>query len=180
MTESVCPVPAFFSCILDYLELHDGSNLNAELISRLCGNTRPSTQLSTGSSLLLRFRTDTSVTHKGFKAKYSIGKSAVRGPEWQIHPGNQNDSHEHSPVSISATCGGTLVGQNGALSSPGFPGSNYPDSSSCEWYLEGPTGHYLTLTFGNFSLQSSAGCSGDYVEIRDYNASGKKQSTKVR
>lgn len=132
------------NCLHDYLELHDGSNLNAELISRLCGNTRPSTQVSTGSFLLLRFRTDTSVTHKGFKAKYSI-----------------------------ATCGGTYIGQSGALHSPGFPGSNYPDSSSCEWYLEGPTGHYLTLTFGNFSLQSSADCSADYVEIRDYNASGR-------
>lgn len=76
-------------------------------------------------------------------------------------------------VFIAATCGGTYIGQSGALHSPGFPGSNYPDSSSCEWYLEGPTGHYLTLTFGNFSLQSSADCSADYVEIRDYNASGK-------
>lgn len=74
---------------------------------------------------------------------------------------------------IAATCGGTYIGQSGALHSPGFPGSNYPDSSSCEWYLEGPTGHYLTLSFGSFSLQSSADCSADYVEIREYNASGK-------
>lgn len=80
-------------------------------------------------------------------------------------------------VFLAATCGGTYIGQSGALHSPGFPESNYPDSSSCEWYLEGPTGHYLTLTFGNFSLQSSAGCSADYVEIRDYNASGKNICT---
>lgn len=61
-------------CLYDYLEVRDGSTTNADLISRLCGNTRPSTQHSTGSSMLLRFRTDTSVTHKGFKAKYSKGK----------------------------------------------------------------------------------------------------------
>lgn len=64
----------FLSCAYDYLELRDGSTLNAGLISRLCGNTLPSTQHSTGSSMLLRFRTDTSVTHKGFKAKYSTGR----------------------------------------------------------------------------------------------------------
>ncbi|XP_059183305.1 cubilin [Centropristis striata] len=132
------------SCVYDYLELRDGSTLNDGLISRLCGNTRPSTQHSTGSSMLLRFRTDTSVTHKGFKAKYSI-----------------------------ALCGGTYIGQGGTIRSPGFPGSNYPDSSNCEWYLEGPTGHYLTLSYDSFSLQSSSGCSADYVEIREYNASGR-------
>ncbi|XP_038590997.1 cubilin-like, partial [Micropterus salmoides] len=127
----------------DYLELRDGSTSNAGFISRLCGNTRPSTQHSTGSSMLLRFRTDSSVTHKGFKAKYSI-----------------------------ATCGGTYIGQRGMIHSPGFPG-NYPDSSICEWYLEGPTGHYLTLSYGNFSLQAAPGCSADYVEVREYNASGR-------
>ncbi|XP_060950209.1 cubilin [Limanda limanda] len=131
-------------CMYDYLEVRDGSITNADLISRLCGNTRPSTQHSTGSSMLLRFRTDTSVTHKGFKAKYS-----------------------------KATCGGTYLGQSGMVYSPGLPGYNYPDSSNCEWYLEGPTGHYLTLSYGNFSLQTSQGCSADYVEIREYNASGR-------
>uniref|UniRef100_A0A665V841 Cubilin n=1 Tax=Echeneis naucrates TaxID=173247 RepID=A0A665V841_ECHNA len=131
-------------CAYDYLEIRDGSSLNDDLISRLCGNTHPSTQLSTGSTMLLRFRTDTSVTHKGFKAKYS-----------------------------TAICGGTYRAQSGTIKSPGFPGSNYPDGSNCEWYLEAPTGHYLTLSFGNFSLQSSQGCSADYVEIREYNASGR-------
>ncbi|XP_013879229.1 cubilin [Austrofundulus limnaeus] len=132
------------SCIYDYLEIRDGSSINSDLVSRLCGNTRPSTQHSKGSSMLLRFRTDHSVTHKGFKAKYSI-----------------------------ATCGGTYIGSTGVVQSPGFPGSNYPDSSSCEWYLEGPTGHYLTLSFGNFSLQNTPGCTADYVELREYNASGR-------
>ncbi|KAG7527098.1 cubilin [Solea senegalensis] len=131
-------------CMYDYLEVRDGSTSSADLISHLCGNTKPSTQHSTGPAMLLRFRTDGSVTHKGFKAKFS-----------------------------KATCSGTYRGQRGTLSSPGFPTSHYPDSSSCEWYLEGPTGHYLTLSYGNFSLQSSSGCSADYVEIREYNASGR-------
>ncbi|XP_072307339.1 cubilin [Eucyclogobius newberryi] len=129
------------NCQYDYLEVRDGSDWSADLLSRLCGNTLPSTQRSSGSSMTLRFRTDTSVTHKGFKAQYSI-----------------------------STCGGRFIGQTGLIHSPGFPGSNYPDNSQCEWYLEGPTGHYLTLSYQNLSLTS--GCSQDYVEIREYNASG--------
>ncbi|KAG7279658.1 hypothetical protein CRUP_025761 [Coryphaenoides rupestris] len=124
--------------------LRDGPTSDSAPIARLCGNTRPSTQHSTGSALFLRFRTDTGVTHKGFKAKYSI-----------------------------ATCGGTYIGQSGTIKSPGFPGANYPDGSACEWYLEGPTGHYLTLTFGALNVQSSPDCSKDYVEVREYNASGR-------
>lgn len=131
------------SCQFDYLEVRDGSSVSAELLSRLCGNTLPSTQRSTGSFMTLRFRTDTSVTHKGFKARYSI-----------------------------STCGGRFIGQSALIHSPGFPGANYPDSSQCEWYLEGPTGHYLTLTYQSLDLVSSSGCSQDYVEIREYNASG--------
>ncbi|XP_019897556.2 cubilin [Esox lucius] len=131
------------NCLYDYIEVRDGATSDADPIAKLCGNTRPSTQHSTGTNMYLRFRTDASITHTGFKAKYSI-----------------------------ATCGGTYVGQSGTIRSPGFP-ANYPDNSACEWYLEGPTGHYLTLSYDNFTLQSSTQCSGDYVEIREYNASGR-------
>uniref|UniRef100_A0A4W4F6Q8 Cubilin n=1 Tax=Electrophorus electricus TaxID=8005 RepID=A0A4W4F6Q8_ELEEL len=131
-------------CYYDYLEVRDGASSNADLVAKLCGDMRPSTQHSRGSAMYLRFRTDHSITHKGFKAKYSI-----------------------------ATCGGTYTGQNGIIRSPGYPDSNYPDNSICEWYLEGPTGHYLTLSFTDFNLQSSTDCSDDYVEIHEYNASGR-------
>uniref|UniRef100_A0AAX7U3F9 Cubilin n=1 Tax=Astatotilapia calliptera TaxID=8154 RepID=A0AAX7U3F9_ASTCA len=84
-------VHLFNSCMYDYLELRDGSTSNNNIISRLCGNTRPSTQHSTGSSMWLRFRTDASVTHQGFKAKYSI------------------------------ECGGELNAPSGTISSPNYP-----------------------------------------------------------
>ncbi|KAI1888819.1 hypothetical protein AGOR_G00172680 [Albula goreensis] len=132
------------SCQFDYLELRAGAASDDDVIAKLCGNQRPSTQHSPGSVMRLRFRTDTSVTHKGFKAKYSI-----------------------------AICGGTFRGQSGTIRSPGYPDEHYPDGSNCEWFLEGPTGHYLTLTYSALDLQNSANCANDYVEIREYNASGR-------
>lgn len=132
------------SCQFDYLEVHDGASTSADLLSRLCGNTLPSTQRSTGSYMTLRFRTDDSTTHKGFKARYSI-----------------------------STCGGRFIGQSALIHSPGFPGANYPDGALCEWYLEGPTGHYLTITYHTLNVTSSDDdCSQDFVEIREYNSSG--------
>uniref|UniRef100_A0A8C4RUP8 CUB domain-containing protein n=1 Tax=Erpetoichthys calabaricus TaxID=27687 RepID=A0A8C4RUP8_ERPCA len=127
------PSSRYADCLYDYLELRDGATSDATLIARLCGQERPSTHKSTGTTMYLRFRTDNSFAHKGFKVKYSI-----------------------------ATCGGRYFGQSGVLHSPGFPDANYPDNSECEWYLQGPTGHYLTISFTSFHLQDSEDCTSDY------------------
>lgn len=71
-----------------------------------------------------------------------------------------------------ARCGGTYVGQTGLIASPSFP-ANYGNNENCEWNLQGPTGHFLTLTFLSFNLEANANCnSADYLEIRDINATG--------
>ncbi|XP_063777593.1 cubilin [Pseudophryne corroboree] len=132
------------SCSTSYLELRDGVDSSKRLIAKLCGNTLPVTYKSLGTAMFLRFRTDSSSPRIGFNAQYSI-----------------------------AACGGTHFGQSGIIQSPGYPTHNYPDSSLCEWFFNGPTGHYLTITFQSLDLQNSSNCLSDYVEIREYNASGK-------
>ncbi|KAM9839819.1 uncharacterized protein ACBR49_016810 [Aulostomus maculatus] len=68
-------------CTYDALELYDGSTSN-NLITRLCGDTLPLTQMSTGPSMTLRFYSDSTIHHKGFKAKYSIGASESDAECW--------------------------------------------------------------------------------------------------
>ncbi|XP_059827436.1 cubilin [Hypanus sabinus] len=130
-------------CNLDYLELRDGANSNAPLIGHFCGSTKPSSQRSTGTVMYVRFQTNSALNYVGFKAKYSI-----------------------------VTCGGKISAQSGTLQSPRFP-SLYPDNSHCEWFLEGPTGHYLTITFEVFNVENATNCTKDFVEIREHNASGR-------
>ncbi|XP_066440814.1 cubilin [Eleutherodactylus coqui] len=132
------------NCSNSYLELRDGANSNSRLLAKLCGNTLPITYKSLGTAMYMRFRTDGSAAGAGFNANYSI-----------------------------ATCGGTHFGQSGIIQSPGYPTQNYPDSSRCEWLFTGPTGHYLTIRFEFLDLQNSSDCLRDFVEIREYNASGK-------
>ncbi|XP_069504454.1 cubilin [Ambystoma mexicanum] len=131
------------NCSSAYLQLRDGADSNARELAKLCGNTRPGVQKSLGTAMYVRFRSDNRVTRPGFSFTYSI-----------------------------ATCGGTLTGRSGIIQSPGFPTSNYPNSFLCEWYLHGPTGHYLSISFETLDLQNSTGCVSDYVEIREYNGSG--------
>jgi len=62
--------------------------------------------------MVLLFRTDGSVTHRGFSARYDTDQPAV--------------------------CGGELSGPSGFFVSPGFISSgvgNYSESLLCEWQL---------------------------------------------
>ncbi|KAL3836256.1 hypothetical protein ACJMK2_021695 [Sinanodonta woodiana] len=130
-------------CNFDYVEFHDGGTINSPVISRFCGSDRPGTVFSTGNVLFVRFRTDASVPRTGFQA-----------------------------ISKIATCGGHYVGQRGVITSPNYP-SNYDNNADCIWTVSGPTGHYLTFTFTTFNLEAAVNCtSADYLEIRDYNATG--------
>ncbi|XP_044150585.1 LOW QUALITY PROTEIN: cubilin [Bufo gargarizans] len=136
------------NCSNSYLELRDGADSNSRPLAKLCGNTLPVTYKSLGTAMYLRFRTDGSTPRAGFSANYSI-----------------------------ATCGGTHYGESGIIQGPGYPTQNYPDSSLCEWFFNGPTGHYLIIRFESLDLQNSSDCLSDFVEVREYNASGKLLGT---
>ncbi|XP_054027363.1 cubilin [Dryobates pubescens] len=131
------------NCTSSYLELRNGADSTAPVMAKLCGGLMPGSQRSSGAVMYLRFRSDSSATHVGFKAKYSI-----------------------------APCGGTVVGQTGIIESLGYPEQQYPDNLLCEWLLQGPRGHYLTIRLEGLDVQNSSECTNDFVEIREYNASG--------
>ncbi|KAI4575387.1 hypothetical protein MJG53_011590 [Ovis ammon polii x Ovis aries] len=131
------------NCTSNYLELRDGADSNAPILSKFCGTSLPTSQLSSGEVMYLRFRSDNSLTHVGFKAKYSI-----------------------------APCGGAVTGQSGVIESNGYPTQPYTDDLFCEWRLRGPLGHYLTIHFEDFNLQNSSGCERDFVEIWENHTSG--------
>uniref|UniRef100_A0A452U8T7 Cubilin n=1 Tax=Ursus maritimus TaxID=29073 RepID=A0A452U8T7_URSMA len=131
------------NCTSNYLELRDGADSNAPVLSKVCGRSLPSSQLSSGDVMYLRFRSDNSPTQVGFKIKYAI-----------------------------AHCGGRVTGQSGVIESSGYPTLPYRDNLFCEWHLEGPSGHYLTIHFEDFNLQNSSGCEKDFVEIWESHTSG--------
>ncbi|XP_037243046.1 cubilin isoform X5 [Falco rusticolus] len=131
------------NCTSSYLELRNGADSTAPIIAKLCGGFMPGSQRSSGAVMYLRFRSDSSATHVGFNAKYTI-----------------------------APCGGTVVGLTGVIESMGYPELHYRDNLLCEWFLQGPRGHYLTIRLEGLDIQNSSMCTNDFVEIREYNASG--------
>lgn len=124
------------NCSSSYLELRDGADSNAPVLSKLCGHSLPSIWVSSRELMYLKFHTDSGSSYMGFKAKYSI-----------------------------ASCGGTVSGENGVIESIGYPTLPYSNNVFCEWHLRGLPGHYLTIRFEDFNLQRSPGCAKDFVEI---------------
>ncbi|XP_021504160.1 cubilin isoform X2 [Meriones unguiculatus] len=124
------------SCSSSYLELRDGAHSNAPVLSKLCGHSLPHSRVSSRELMYLKFQTSGGSSYLGFKAKYSI-----------------------------APCGGTVSGKSGVIQSTGYPTLPYGNNLFCQWHIQGLPGHYLTIHFEDFHLQSSPGCTKDYVEI---------------
>ncbi|GAB6021030.1 hypothetical protein CHUAL_003667 [Chamberlinius hualienensis] len=59
-------------CGYDYVEVYDGPDDSSKAVGRYCGNRVPPEFLSTGESLLVRFRTDDTINTKGFSAAYTM------------------------------------------------------------------------------------------------------------
>ena len=64
------------------MSLRDGGSTESPLIGRYCGVVLPSSHLSRGNQLLIRFKTDHSVGHDGFRASYKTGK-IQRAKKWK-------------------------------------------------------------------------------------------------
>lgn len=59
-------------CTFDALEIYDGPDTNSTSIGTFCGAERPSPAISTLNHMHLVFKTDSSISGRGFKANYSF------------------------------------------------------------------------------------------------------------
>ena len=58
----------------DFVSVRDGGTTESPLVWRHCGHSLPPSHLSTGNQLVIRFKSDHSVSHEGFRASYRAGK----------------------------------------------------------------------------------------------------------
>ena len=66
------------SCRYDHVEVRDGANSSAAFVTRLCGSTRPTSMIkSTKNVLYVRFRSDASISGRGFEFRYTSGRQVI-------------------------------------------------------------------------------------------------------
>ncbi|KAK7823853.1 hypothetical protein U0070_020524, partial [Myodes glareolus] len=127
------------NCPREFLQIHDGDSSTAFPLGRYCGSSPPQGVHSSGNALFFRLYAESIRQGRGFTARWE-----AKQPE----------------------CGGTLTGDYGSITSPGYPG-NYPPGRDCVWHVLVSPGSLITFTFGTLSLESHDDCSKDYLEIRD-------------
>ncbi|XP_065187535.1 uncharacterized protein LOC135818131 isoform X3 [Sycon ciliatum] len=123
----------------DRLDIRDGYTLTSRLIARL-QNKGNRTVTTTGNSLLLNFRTDSTGTGPGFVATFTT----------------------------SPQCDYTLTDREGNFSSPlnSYTG-HYPNNLHCTWNIRVPLGMVIKLSFSNFQVEPDGQCAADYVIVVD-------------
>ncbi|XP_078391727.1 cubilin [Cetorhinus maximus] len=128
------------SCDSDYVAVYDGLDEAAPMLGKLCGGLIPGGITSTRSVIYVRFRSQSSNEHRGFRAQF-----------------NQ-------------ACGSYIITDDigGAITSPLYP-NNYLNNQNCSWIIRGqkPFNH-VTISFTDFAIESrDADCSADALQILD-------------
>ena len=67
------------SCTTDYVEVFDGLSLTSTSLGKFCGSQLPQTVNATGSSMIVKFVTDSSISSSGFIANYFQSMLTVEG-----------------------------------------------------------------------------------------------------
>ena len=103
-------------CQYDFVEVRQANGT----LGHFCGSTLPAEIGSTSDRVTIRFMSDMSVAHNGFRL------------EWRV-----------------VGCGGRLAKPTGTLTSPGYP-QNYPVATDCVWEIETEPGSRVELTIQQF------------------------------
>ncbi|KAF5928885.1 hypothetical protein HPG69_012457, partial [Diceros bicornis minor] len=126
-------------CRHDFLEVRNGSGSSSPLLGVYCGTLLPNPIFSQNNQLYLRFKTDSTVSSRGYEIVWTSSPSG---------------------------CGGTLYGDRGLLTSPGYPGT-YPNNTHCEWAIIAPARRPVTVSFYFISIDDSGDCVQNYLILYD-------------
>lgn len=102
------------NCSQDYLAVYDGSSTSSHLLTRLCGNEKPSVIRSSGDSMSLKLRTDEGQQGGGFLVKYQqtcdnvVIVNQTYGTLESIHYPNPYSVNQRCNWTIQATTGNTV------------------------------------------------------------------------
>ncbi|XP_056442205.1 ovochymase-2 [Gadus chalcogrammus] len=153
----------------DYVEVFDGHAAGAAKLGKLCGRKLPKPLESSGRTMALRFRTDATLTSRGFSATYTktslppvVPPTTTPRPAPTIHPGP-------TAPPLDSGCGGPrlLFGRKGVIHSLGFP-SSYPAELQCNWTIRAPAGRLMELRFTDMAIPGEMGkCPEDALTISD-------------
>ncbi|CAM9614470.1 unnamed protein product [Lampetra planeri] len=129
------------ACLADFLEVYDSYDDVSGLVGRFCGSELPEDIVSTSNVMTLKFRSDSSVTDRGFVAHYRVLKptrpSSLPGAtptpweprhNYNDYNNNKHNNNKHNKLNSSSSVNNTAhinSGGDNSDSSSNSSRSNY-------------------------------------------------------
>ncbi|ELK28521.1 Cubilin [Myotis davidii] len=178
-------------CHQNYLEFQDTPESSGNARIHLCGRnaTAVPTFYSSMSTAIVIFKSEVfndnsrvSFTYQiaGCNRNYKKAFGNLKSPGWPANYNNDMDctvtltAPQNHSISLffhsfgieDSSCGGTLYGDHGSFTSPGYPGT-YPNHTHCEWAITAPAGRLVTVNFYFISIDDPGDCVQNYLLLYD-------------
>ncbi|XP_025950725.2 tolloid-like protein 2 isoform X2 [Dromaius novaehollandiae] len=166
-------------CKYDYVEVRSGLASDSKLHGKFCGSEKPEVITSYGNNMRLEFKSDNTVSKKGFKVHFFSDKDECSKDNggcqhecintfgsYVCHCRNGFLLHENGHDCKEAGCEHKLSSTEGMMSSPNWP-DKYPSRKECTWNISATPGHRVKVTFNEFEIEQHQECAYDHLEIYD-------------
>ncbi|KAL1024015.1 hypothetical protein UPYG_G00050330 [Umbra pygmaea] len=152
---------------------------DSKLHGKFCGTDVPDVITSVFNNIRIEFKSDNTVSKKGFKAHFfsdkdecsknnggcqhdcinTVGSYVCQCRHGFILHGNKHDCKE-------AECEHKVHSPSGTVSSPNWP-DKYPSRKECTWAITSTPGHRVKLLFSDFEIEQHQECAYDHLEAFD-------------
>ncbi|KAH0616082.1 hypothetical protein JD844_026913, partial [Phrynosoma platyrhinos] len=166
-------------CKYDYVEIRSGLSSDSKLHGKFCGTEVPEVITSQLNNMRIEFKSDNTVSKKGFKAHFFSDKDECS----KDNGGCQQECintvgsyvcqcrngfvlHENKHDCKEAECEQKIHSPNGIITSPNWP-DKYPSRKECTWEISATPGHRIKIVFNEFEIEQHQECAYDHLEVFD-------------
>ncbi|XP_069771614.1 bone morphogenetic protein 1a [Narcine bancroftii] len=174
-------------CKYDYVEVRSGLSADSKLHGKFCGAEKPEVITSQYNNMRIEFKSDNTVSKKGFKAHFFSDKDECS----KDNGGCQHECvntfgsyscqcrsgfmlHENKHDCKEAGCEQKINSVSGIITSPNWP-DKYTSRKECTWEITTTPGHRVKLAFNELDIEQHQECAYDHLELYD----GKDSKAKV-
>ncbi|XP_059189819.1 ovochymase-2 [Centropristis striata] len=156
----------------DFVQVYDGHKAGSPALSKFCGGTFPKPVESSGNTMVVRFKSDNTLTSKGFRATFTKSSLPPVVPSTTTaRPTSTSTARPTIQTSAPSTTPGggveILEGRKGLFHSPGFP-NPYPAHQRISWKISVPKGFLVKLQITDMAITGETGqCKEDKLIISD-------------
>lgn len=164
-------------CKYDFVEVRSGLTADSKLHGKFCGAEKPDVITSQYNNMRIEFKSDNTVSKKGFKAHFFSDKdecsknnggcqheclNSFGSYECQCRSGFVLHDNKHDCK--EAGCDHKVTSTSGTITSPNWP-DKYPSKKECTWAISTTAGHRVKLTFTELDIEAQQECTYDHLEI---------------